>query len=282
MIHKTIELPVQYRSRGIENNDFTPRLSTYFPENSEELDSKRKHPLVLICPGGGYAMKAFREAEPVALKLNALGFHTCVLDYSVAPMDFPAAFLDLCEAMHYVRSHAEESHIAAEDITVAGFSAGGHLAASLGVWWNSGLAQQYLPYAAQELKPNRLLLCYPVISSGKYRHDGSIANVLGPRHDTAENREFVSLEKQVTKDVPPAFIWHTFEDEVVPIQNTLLFASALAEHGVSFEYHVFTKGCHGLSLASPITATADGGMVQEECTPWPELFARWCKTAAAT
>ena len=280
MIHKTIELPVQYRARGIENNGFTPRLTTYFPENSEEIDAKKRHPLVLICPGGAYAMRAFREKEPVALKLNSLGFHACVLDYSVAPMDFPAAFLDLCEAVCYLRSHAEEYHIDTDEITVAGFSAGGHLAASLGVWWNKGLAQQYLPYTAQEIRPNRLLLCYPVITSGTYRHEGSIANVLGARHDTAENREFVSLEKQVTKDAPPTFLWHTFEDELVPIQNTLLFASALAEHGVPFEYHVFTKGRHGLSLASPITAAAEAAdtdwLMQKECTPWPELFATWC------
>jgi acetyl esterase/lipase len=277
MIHQIIELPVQYRQYGIENNNFIPRLTTYILANNPETGSDRRRPLVIICPGGAYRYTSFREAEPVALKMNSLGFHACVLEYSCAPMDFPAAFLDLCEAVHYVRAHSGEWGVDISKIIVCGFSAGGHLAASLGVWWHTELPQKYLPYAADDIRPNALLLAYPVITSGEYCHEESIRNLLGQKHLTGEWRNFVSLENRVTKDVPPAFLWHTAADKSVPIQNSLLFVSALAQNDVPFEYHVFTKGVHGLSLANRQTAVRPE-QVQKECAVWPGLFSAWAES----
>jgi len=274
MLHEIIRLPVQYREAGIENNGFTPRLTTYILSNSIEINSSRKRPLVLICPGGAYRFTSFRESEPIALRMNSLGFHACVLEYSCAPMDFPAAFLDLCEAVKYVRNHTETWSVDVNKVIVCGFSAGAHLAASLGVWWNTAFPRKYLPYTASEIRPDGLLLGYPVITSGVFCHEESIRNVLGPKHNTDEWRNFVSLEKSVNGDVPPVFIWHTAEDEPVPVQNSLLFVESLARHHISFEYHVFARGGHGLSLATEETAE-EPAHVQKPCSIWPDMFASW-------
>lgn len=273
MVHTRIELPAR-EIAGSKERRFTPSVTTYIIENNDEIDRNRRRPVILICPGGAYGFKSFREAEPVALRMMALGFNACVLDYSVAPMDFPVAFMDVCEAVFYIRSHAKELNSAPDKIVVCGFSAGGHLAASLGVWWNSGMVEQYLPYKGEEVKPNALLLGYPVISSGKFAHQGSIANLLGNKFGISELMDKVSLEKNVSSSTPPAFVWHTANDDLVPVQNSLLFTAALAEHGVAFESHIFRSGCHGLSLATR-ESTGTPVLVEDDVAVWPELFQKF-------
>jgi len=253
---------------------FIPSITTYILNNSDEVNRFRRRPMVVICPGGAYRWKSFRESEPVAMRMLSLGFNACILDYSVAPMDFPAAFMDVAEAVYYVRTHADELNSDPNKIAVCGFSAGGHLAASLGVWWNSDFVGTYLPYSHEDIKPNVLLLSYPVISSGKHAHQGSIANLLGDNFGKASYMELVSLEKHVSKDVPPTFIWCTADDDCVPVQNTLLFTSALAECGVLFESHIFRSGVHGLSLATEETA-GEPEQVQADVAVWPELFKKF-------
>lgn len=282
MKYEKIDLPPRYYEKGVKNGNFLPSLATYIIDNSEKIDINRKRPLVLICPGGGYTWKSPREAEPVALKMLSLGFHVAILDYSVAPMDFPAAFLDLCEAVNCVRSNADLWNVDSKKIIVLGFSAGGHLAASLGVWWNSGLCQKYLPLSSEQIKPDALCLCYPVITSNEFCHKGSIESVLGTQVKDEKMRSFVSLENQVTSDVPPVFMWHTDKDESVPLENSLEFVCALRKNHVPLEYHVFARGVHGLSLATEETASvSQSGKIerlQKECAVWPELFAAWVKT----
>ncbi len=281
MIHKKIEL--QARSVGkinsAENGSaerFVPSITTYIIENSAEIDVDRRRPMVVICPGGAYTFKSFREAEPVALKMVSLGFNSCILDYSVAPMDFPAAFMDLCEAVYYIRKHAEELNTDANKIIVCGFSAGGHLAASLGVWWNTDIVSKYLPYSNIDIRPNALMLGYPVITSGEFAHKESIQNVLGTEYGNAELMDLVSLEKHVTSDVPPTFIWHTADDNCVPVQNSIMFVSELAAKGVVFESHIFKSGNHGLSLATEETAS-NPAQVNIECAVWPLMFQSFVK-----
>lgn len=272
MIHEKIMLPVQYREKGIRNNSFTPSLTTYILDNYDEFSAGRKRPLVLICPGGGYERLSNREAEAVAVKMNSLGFHAAVLWYSLAPMDFPAAMLDAAEAVRYVRVHAGEWNVDEKKVILCGFSAGGHLAASLGVFWNKPLVKEFLPYQPEEIRPDGLLLCYPVITAGKFAHAGSIKNALGEGRFTPED---VSLENHVTADVPPVFMWHTNEDGCVPAENSLMFAEALRRAGVPLEYHLFRSGGHGLSLATKETAWPNGAGIQTECAVWPQLFAAW-------
>ncbi|OJF76054.1 MAG: acetylesterase [Treponema sp. CETP13] len=277
MIHKKIYLPCRYREKQIKNNQFKPFITTYILDNSPEIDSNRKQPLVLLCPGGGYYMTSDREAEPIALKLNALGFHVCVLRYSIVPFDFPAPILDLCEAMELIKTKTKEWHIDNTKIILGGCSAGGHLAAFLGIYWNSQLIQKYETFNPNTIKPNGLLLCYPVITANKdLTHGETIKNILGEQKDNDSMREMVSLEKHVNKDTPPTFIWHTWNDDCVPVENSLLFATALRNQSISTELHIFAAGPHGLSLASKQTAGNDG-MIVPECQLWPELFALWAK-----
>jgi acetyl esterase/lipase len=281
MIHATIELPVQYHSTPANTNQ-SPTLTTYLLENFETLDPLRKRPLIIICPGGGYEHLSVREGEAVAIRMNSLGFQAAILNYSLAPMNFPAAICDAAEAVQYARQHAAQWYIDPDKIVLCGFSAGGHLAASLGCFWNRApviTTQNSLfkdvSYKPAQIRPNAILLCYPVITSGEFCHERSIQNVLGTT--THIDRAFVSLEKQVTDDVPPVFMWHTNADETVSAENSLLFATALRQHHIPFEYHLFSCGVHGLGLATAETSVPSGRTIEPECAVWPELFATWFK-----
>ena len=283
MKHETIALPVHYEGTLTRTGN-PPFLKTYILDNFD-FDANRLRPLVLICPGGGYEHLSPREAEAVAIQMNARGFHAAVLFYSLAPMEFPAALCDLAEAVHFVRSMAAAWNVDGEKIIVAGFSAGAHLSASLGVYWNglpaggassedkTPLIKKYLPYKNTDIKPNALLLCYPVITAGEWAHRSSIQKVLGEKKGA--HTEWVSLENLVSKDVPPVFMWHTSEDCTVPAQNSLLFALALQKEKIPVEYHLFQRGVHGLSLASAETANTGGREIQMECAVWIDLFATW-------
>ena len=264
---ETIQLPVNYSGK-IDNSDQKPSVRTYILESDEKL------PMVIVCPGGGYEHLSERESEPVAKKMNALGFHSMVLSYSLAPMEFPAAMCDLAEAVVLARQHSDDWNVDAGRIIVCGFSAGGHLAASLGCYWNSGILQDLLPYSPEETRPNYLVLCYPVVTSDiNFCHEDSIRNVLGKNN--LDEREFVSIEEHIDDNFPPAFIWHTTEDESVPMENSFKLAAALRGCGIPFEYHLFERGCHGLALATPKTAKSDGSCQERECSTWPELFRNW-------
>lgn len=265
-----------YRQTIVEEN-CQAELTFYLQENFEEIEPTRKRPLILICPGGGYENLSNREAEPVAIKLLSLGFHAAVLKYSVFPAKFPTALRQLAKAMLLIRAEAVRYPIDSDQIFVMGFSAGGHLAASLGAYWNQPLLAD-LSTNAEELCPAGLLLCYPVISGGSYRHESSFQKLLGSHLD--EERTAVSIEKLVTADFPPTFIWHTMEDQVVPVQNTLLLVEQLVEKQIFCECHLYPKGQHGLSLGTEETNAPDKNMLNNDIQGWPELAARWIRTAA--
>lgn len=199
-------------------------------------------PLVLICPGGGYEFTFDRKAEAIAVQYIARGFHACVLRYSVVPAKFPQSLYELAWSIAYLRKHAAEYGIKPDKIIVAGFSAGGHLAASLGVFWDKDWLAKETELSAEQMKPNGLLLSYPVIASGKYAYRSSIENLM--RKKSKELEELLSLEHQVGKQVPPVFIWHTLTDRSIPIQNTLMFTEELVRNQVSVEVHIFPKGSH--------------------------------------
>ncbi|RGY97247.1 alpha/beta hydrolase [Clostridium sp. AM58-1XD] len=243
-----------------------------------EAQKGRRRPAVIICPGGGYERCSDREAEPVAMQFSAMGYHAFVLEYSVAPYRFPAALLELAKAVAYLRSRGKEWEIDTERIAVCGFSAGGHLAASLGVFWNREDVYGAVGETPEAVRPDRLILCYPVISSGEYGHQDSFRNLLGEAYGSATDMEMVSLEKQAGAHVPPVFMWHTDEDATVPAENSMLFAMALRKAGVSLEYHLFPHGRHGLSLATEDSAKPeeDGKVyVVPCCQQWIPLVKEW-------
>ncbi len=257
MIHETI------RVLG------TATLTTWFPSNSPEMNPERTRPTVIICPGGGYSFTSDREAEPVALRLAALGINAAVLRYSCSPARFPAALRELAAAVALVRERAHEWNVAKDRVFAMGFSAGGHLAASLGVLSEDPV----LADIEGDIRPNGLVLCYPVILSGEFSHEGSFKELLGDDGD--RRREGLSLESRITGRTPPAFVWHTWEDEIVPLENSLAFAQALRRHGVPFEYHVFQRGKHGLSTATADTVNAKGWGIEPSCQEWLAMAARW-------
>ena len=271
MIYKKIEIKVP----GYEE---TAYLYTYFMENSPEMHQDRTRPLVLICPGGGYSMTSDREAEPIAMQYLAKGYQAAVLRYSVAPARYPTALLQLAEAVAYIRIHAAEYHIASDKIAVQGFSAGGHLAASLGVFWNKAFISDTLKVMPEMVKPNGLILSYPVITSGEYAHQDSFKCLLGEEFLNDVKREEQSLEKQVSENTPKTFLWHTDKDELVPVENSILFYQRLHKYGVPVEMHIYPEGEHGLALANEETSHEDGSGVQNECQSWIDLACRWMQT----
>ena len=240
----------------------------------------RKRPAVVICPGGGYERCSDRESEPVAMQFAAMGYHAFVLEYSTAPSRFPTALLELAKALSYIRKRGDEWEIDQERIAVCGFSAGGHLAASLGVFWNREEIYGPVNEKPENIRPDRLILCYPVISSGIYGHQDSFRNLLGDKYGSAADMDMASLEKQAGPHVPPVFMWHTDEDITVPAENSLLFAMALRKAGVSLEYHLFPHGRHGLSLATEDSAKPeeDGNVyVVPCCKQWILLVKEWLR-----
>ncbi len=254
----------------------TATLETWFPSNSAEMNPERTRPTVVICPGGGYLFTSDREAEPIALRLAARGINAAVLRYSCAPARFPVALRELAASVALLRERAREWNVAKDRVFTMGFSAGGHLAASLGVLYDDSVLADF----GSDIRPNGLVLCYPVILSREFSHEGSFAELLGDRIEPL--RDSLSLDLRVTERTPPAFIWHTWEDEIVPLENSLAFARALRRHGVPFEYHVFQRGKHGLSTASKDTINAKAWGIEPSCQVWIDMAARWIDETVAS
>lgn len=279
MLHQTIELDIDYEKLGIVHKGDRATLTTYIKEMYPSVQNTFERPLVLICPGGGYEHHSPREGEAIAIKLLSFGMNAAILRYSVLPDEFPCALFEAAYAMRYIREHAKEWDCNPKKIIAAGFSAGGHVAASLGTMWNDKELEEfikgYMSVSAESIRPDGLLLGYPVITSGTKAHRKSFERLLGTRY--GELLESVSLEKRVTKDTPPVFLWHTVTDGSVPVENSLLFMQALKNAGVSFESHIFPQGNHGLGLGTEETDTADGTHFQPQVSVWPELFAAWVK-----
>ncbi|MCH4057600.1 MAG: alpha/beta hydrolase [Lactobacillaceae bacterium] len=252
----------------------TATLTGYILDNSPEMDPKRQRPAVIILPGGGYEFLSDREAEPVAMQFAARGFQAFILRYSVAPAHFPVALLEVAQAVATVRQHASDWHVKPDEIVVQGFSAGGHLAASLAVFWNSDLLREY-GFKAEDIQPNGLSLGYSVITSGEFAHEGSIKALLGDDYSDPAKRAEVSLENKVTPATPPTFLWCTYTDGLVPMENSLMFAGALRKAKVSCELHIFPEGGHGLSLANAETQHVSGTGIQPQVAVWPDLFTTW-------
>ena len=205
---------------------------------------------MVICPGGGYHALAAHEGKDYALWLNQQGVTCFVLKYRLGSNGYrhPAMLNDAARAVRWVRAHADDYQIDPQRVGIVGSSAGGHLAATLLTHFDAGDTNSADVIERQSSRPDIGILCYPVISMGEFTHRGSKANLLGKDPDP-ELVELLSNELQVTTNTPPCFIWTTFEDTAVPMENSMLFASALRKNGVPFDLHVYEKGGHGMGLA---------------------------------
>ncbi|NCB92304.1 MAG: alpha/beta hydrolase [Clostridia bacterium] len=281
MRHECIDMKVDYEKVDAVWDGTQPKLYTYILDESEELFYSHKRPAVIVCPGGAYRFKSDREAEVVAMKYLAAGNQAFVLQYSVAPSRYPSAMLELATAVAYVRSHAREYHIDPEKIVITGFSAGGHLCCSLGNLWDEPVIEKALTDAYPVIegkkmwKPDGMILCYPVVTMGEFTHEESRELLLGPGF-TEEMANALSLESRVSEKTVPTFLWHTQEDQDVPVENSLQLAVALRRNHVPFELHIYEKGCHGLSLCEKII---DNGTIQipEDNAGWMDLALRWLR-----
>lgn len=275
MKYDKIKLDVPYEKAGLPAEGCEAVLTEFIPDPLPNDSRHIPKKAVIICPGGGYDYCSVREAEPVALRFVSYGVTAFVLNYSCVNKLFPTNLLELAAAVKYVRDNAERYNIDKNGIFTCGFSAGGHLAASLGVHWKKPFAYEPFGIKAEHICPDGQILCYPVITVGEKRHDGSIRNITGGSIDN-DLAKLVSLENNVTSDVPPTFIWSTFDDELVPVENTIMFTSALAEHKVPFTSHIFSHGVHGLAMCDDSTANYDGH-INAECAQWFDLALAWVK-----
>lgn len=273
MIHETKNIEIDYAALGLSHDETSAIYTTYLHDTYPTDQNIIPRPLIVVCPGGGYHHHSKREGEPIALKMLSLGYNAVILRYSLMPNEFPCALYELATLVAYARKNAAEWNIDPGKIVLAGFSAGAHLCASLGTMWTNQELFAPLGLTPEEIRPNKMLLGYPVITSGEFAHQMSFVRLLGSRYET--ERDSQSLELLVSKDTPECFLWHTCIDDSVPLENTLLFANALRRAGILFELHVFPFGSHGMALATEETNDKAGTKVFPECAVWPELFATW-------
>ena len=221
-----------------------PTLTPFFPAADKATGAS-----VVICPGGGYGGLASHEGRDYALWLNAHGIAGFVLKYRLGSAGYrhPAMMNDVNRAVRYVRANAGEWKLDAKRIGVMGSSAGGHLASTAVTHFDMGKADDADLIERASSRPDLGILCYPVISMGAHTHNGSKNNLLG-KEPSEELVKLLSNELQVTKSTPPCFVWHTWEDKGVKVENAMEFAAALQRNGVPFDLHVYQKGAHGIGL----------------------------------
>lgn len=239
----------------------TPSLTAYLP-----APEKRTGASMLILPGGGYSGLAAHEGQGYAEWLAPQGVTCYVLQYRLGSHGYrhPRMLEDAARGLRMVRSLARRDGLDPARVGIMGSSAGGHLASTLLTHFDSGQADAADPIERESSRPDVGILCYPVISLGEFTHQGSKNNLLGenPPEDLVQ---FFSNEQQVTAHTPPCFIWHTAEDPAVPVENALLFATALRRAGVPFDLHIYEKGRHGLGLP---TSNKDAPPWDADCLYW--------------
>ncbi|MBE6588143.1 MAG: alpha/beta hydrolase [Ruminococcaceae bacterium] len=240
----------------LREEDCDVKMQTFIHDDTSNVIAGKRSAMVVLA-GGGYLFQANdREGEPVAISYFANGFNCFLVNYSVnTKAAFPRPVEDVSRAIVHVKRNAEKYNIDPERVYVIGFSAGGHLAASIGTFWAEDWARSDPDMAEEENKPRAILACYPVITGDKsYYHHDSFMRLLGypisKTDATEEELNRYSIEKHISDKTVPAFIWHTFEDTCVPLENSLMYAKALKEKGIHFEMHIYPKGDHGLALAN--------------------------------
>lgn len=241
-----------------------PSLTVFLPETRTTTTA------VVVCPGGGYAHLAITyEGYDVARWLNSLGIAAFVLKYRLGPRyHHPIEMEDGQRAMRFVRFHGGDYGVDPHRIGIWGFSAGGHLASTVGTHFDAGNASAADPIDRESSRPDFMILAYPVISfTTPYAHRGSMENLLG-EHPDPELVRYLSSELQVTPQTPSTFLFQTDADTTVPAENSVLFYLALRKNHVPAEMHIFEPGSHGVGLA-PTDATLD---------LWPALLANWLRT----
>jgi acetyl esterase/lipase len=237
-------------------------LEGYILDCEISLGQDTNRPAIVICPGGGYVYCSPREAEPVALRYAAKGFHAFSLRYSTGwdAADF-SPLKEVSWVIGYLRAHAEERHIDPDKIATCGFSAGGHLALAAGV--------------LGENKPNAMILGYPAVTTPNHPQSNFMVKLLsGKKEVDDQDCARFSLERFITKDAPPVFMMATAEDGLSPY-GALLVANCYSKLGLGYELHMFQHGPHGYSLADETSADGSCQMLNPSVAHWHELSVNW-------
>lgn len=256
--------------------DDSAYLEAYIANKTEEYTRKA----VLIIPGGAYEMVcANREGEPIALGFLPHGFNAFVLHYSVdRKKAFPAQLIEASLAMKYIRDNADELGIDSEEVYVAGFSAGGHLAACLGTMWDKEEIYTQINMPVGYNKPKAMMLIYPVISgTSEYSHKESFENLLLSSNPDKDKLKECSIEFNVSKSSCPAFIIHTVTDELVPVQNSLILADAYSRLNLPYEMHIYPNGVHGFALGNKITWQGEKERIINDNFDWIKMAVDWAE-----
>lgn len=248
-----------------DKDDDKPTLTAFLPEPDKATGAA-----IVICPGGGYGGLAPHEGAGYAEWLAENGIAGIVLKYRLGSKGYrhPAMLSDAARAVRLTRTKAAEWKIDPKRVGIMGSSAGGHLASTLLTHFDAGKAGDADPVERESSRPDLGILCYAVITMGPNTHGGSKKNLLG-ENPAPELLELLSNERQVTRDTPPTFLWHTYEDAAVKVENSLEFAAALRSAGVPFDLHVYQKGGHGMGLG--------GGRAGGPHHPWVADCLYWLK-----
>ena len=279
----------------------------YFQEPNFEIDSHRKFPTIVVCPGGAFEWTSFREDEPIALKFVGDGFNVVVVHYATEGLKaykveskeelpknpvtmFPESVAEVADVVAFLRENTNNYPIDEENITVMGFSAGGTVAAQLGVFWDKDWLSQKTGKSNDLMKPNQLMLGYPALDlsmkstrplpksmqnkKNVFTFNAVNYAVTGKLHPSEEELDNISPLKNVSENVPPTFLWHTQEDPLVPALNSIEFAAELEKNHVPVELHVFTHGKHGLGLGDYRTGIKKN-QTSAQVYKWVDLFEEW-------
>ena len=229
----------------------------------------RTRPAMIILPGGGYKFRSDRENEPIVIKFLERGYNVFVLDYSLEPLSYPTQLIEGAMAVAYVRENASELRVNPDMIGAIGFSAGGHLCGMLATMFDEDVVRETLKDKAQLCKPNACVLAYPVIISGEKTNRPTMERI---SNNDVKLEEYLSIDKRVTENSVPAFVWATTEDNPVPIESSFALVMAYRKVGVPFEFHAFETGHHGLSLCVKET-----NAINEPAKVWVDLMFTWLK-----
>lgn len=246
-------------------------MDTYIADSVKGFTRKA----ILVIPGGGYAgIAGEREGEPIAQAFMPYGYNAFVLNYSVNDKPFPTQLIEASMAIKNIRDNCEEYNIDPENVFVVGFSAGGHLAASLGTMWKKTEIYDVIdmPYGCN--KPNGMMLIYPVISP-EY-HLPSFENLL-LKNVTDDKLSECSIDKNIDEDAAPAFIMHSSNDQIVNVKNSLCLANALADKNIEFEMHIYPDAPHGVALGNEITKCGNEKWVDTSIAKWVQSAVEWAE-----
>ncbi len=230
---------------------------------------------ILVIPGGGYAgLATEREGEPIAMAFMAHGYNAFVLSYSIKVKPYPQQLIEASMAMKHIRDNAEEYGIDTDKVFVVGFSAGGHLAGTLGTMWHKKEIYDTIDMPYGYNKPNGMMLIYPVIN--KDNHYLSLENLL-MGDVTDEKLDMCAIDKAVDEKSAPAFIVHTANDQIVDVKGSLDLANAMTKQGITYEMHIYPDGPHGMALANEITWCGFPHWRDEAFAKWVEHAVYWAE-----